>query len=119
MRIGIVGGGAAGLTTAWLLSDEHEVVLFEQQDRLGGHAHTIEVALAGERIAVDAGFEFFSGAMFPTFMRLLSVLGVPLHRYPITATLYSTDNRYVALLPPLRNGRVVWPTMGPRQIAVM
>ena len=119
MRIGIVGGGVAGLTAAWLLSDEHDVVLFEKQDRLGGHAHTIEVERAGERIAVEAGFEFFSGAMFPTFMRLLGLLAVPLYQYPITATLYTTDNRYVALLPPLRNGRVLWPTVGPRQLADM
>jgi len=43
MRIGVIGAGAAGLTTAWLLNDHHDVTLFEKQNRLGGHAHTIEV----------------------------------------------------------------------------
>jgi predicted NAD/FAD-binding protein len=119
MRIGILGAGVAGLTAAWLLGDEHDVTLFEKQDRLGGHAHTIDVTLAGERVAVDAGAEFFSAAMFPTFLRLLNLLGVPLHQYPISATLYTVDNRYVALLPPLRDGRVIWPALGPRQIADM
>src|SRR5258707_12412965 len=112
MRIGILGAGVAGLTAAWLLSDEHEVTVFEKQDRLGGHAHTIEVELAGERVAVDAGAEFFSAAMFPTFLRLLKLLAVPLHQYPITATLYTADNRYIALLPPLRDGRGILPALG-------
>src|SRR5258706_13782657 len=102
MRIGIVGAGGAGLTAAWLLSETHEVTLFEKQDRLGGHAHTLEVELAGERVAVDMGAEFFSRAMFPTFTRLLKLLDAPLHQYPITATAYPLDNRYGALLQPLR-----------------
>jgi len=116
MRIGIVGAGGAGLTAAWLLSEEHQVTLFEKQDRLGGHAHTIEVEQAGERVAVDTGAEFFSQAMFPTFTRLLNLLAVPLHHYPMTATMYTVDNRYVALLPPLRNGQMIWPALGPRQL---
>ena len=33
MRIGIIGGGAAGLATAWLLERDHEVTLFEKDDR--------------------------------------------------------------------------------------
>jgi len=116
MRIGIVGAGGAGLTAAWLLSEEHDVMLFEKQDRLGGHAHTIEVEQAGERVAVDTGAEFFSRAMFPTFTRLLNLLAIPLHQYPMTATIYTVDNHYVALLPPLRNGRLIWAALGPRQI---
>ena len=59
MKIGIVGGGAAGLTSAWLLGDQHEVTLFEADDRLGGHAHTIEIETDGQRLEVDAGFQFF------------------------------------------------------------
>ena len=40
MKVGIIGGGIAGLAAAWLLDEEHEVTLFEKRDRLGGHAHT-------------------------------------------------------------------------------
>lgn len=60
MRIAIVGGGGAGLTTAWLLEGEHQVTLYEKQDRLGGHAHTINLEVAGEQVSIDAGFEFIS-----------------------------------------------------------
>lgn len=36
MRIGIIGAGAAGLAAASVLKSEHDLVVFEQQDQLGG-----------------------------------------------------------------------------------
>ena len=117
MRIGIIGGGAAGLTTAYLLNDQHAVTLFEASDRLGGHAHTVNVDHEGECIALDAGFEFFSERMYPCFNRLLSLLHVPLTHYPLTATFYRTDRRDVTLLPPLHDGRPVAAGFTPRALA--
>jgi predicted NAD/FAD-binding protein len=119
MRIGIIGGGAAGLTTAWLLNNHHEVTLFERQNRLGGHAHTIEIERDGERIGIDAGFEFFSDVMFPTFRRLLSILDVTLKQYPLTVTFYTVDNRKLSMLPPVRNGTIVWSALKPWPLSQM
>ncbi len=60
MRIGIIGAGGAGLTAAWLLEQDHDVTLFEAEERLGGHAHTIDIDGArASGSAVDAGFQFF------------------------------------------------------------
>jgi thioredoxin reductase len=36
MRIGIVGAGAAGLAAASVLKIEHDIVVFEQEEKLGG-----------------------------------------------------------------------------------
>jgi len=47
MRIGIIGGGAAGLAAAWLLEHDHDVTHFEKDDRLGGHAHTVDIEVDG------------------------------------------------------------------------
>ncbi len=47
MKVAIIGGGGVGLTTAWLLDGSHAVTLYEKQDRLGGHAHTITLDLEG------------------------------------------------------------------------
>ena len=40
----VVGSGVAGLTAAYLLQRTHDVTLFETDDRLGGHAHTHDIA---------------------------------------------------------------------------
>ena len=115
MRIGIIGGGGAGLTAAWLLEEEHDVTLYERATRLGGHAWTIPVEVAGQTFPMDVGFEFFSANMFPTFERLLRRLDVPLRPYAASVTLYSRER--VRVLPPSRAGRLYWPGLGPRPLA--
>lgn len=60
LKIGIVGAGASGLATAWLLDENHEITLFEKEDRLGGHVCTIPVTKNGKTVPVEAGVEFFS-----------------------------------------------------------
>ncbi len=76
MRLAVVGSGIAGLGAAWLLSREHEVVLFEAEDRLGGHTHTHEIEQAGKNFAVDSGFIVFNPQNYPLLTRLFAELGV-------------------------------------------
>jgi predicted NAD/FAD-binding protein len=76
MRIAVVGSGIAGLGAAWLLSRQHEVVLYEREARLGGHTHTHQVELGGREYAVDTGFIVFNPRNYPLFNRLLDELGV-------------------------------------------
>ncbi len=119
MRIAIVGAGGAGLTAAWLLEGAHDVVLFEGEERLGGHADTVDVEWDGVPYSVDAGFEFFSASMFPTLTRLIEVLGVPLHRFPMTATLFTSDGRRSIVMPPLRRDGIAWSTFTPRTVTLL
>lgn len=76
MRIGIVGAGISGLGAAWLLSRAHEVVVYEAEDRIGGHTATIDVNVDGEHHAIDTGFIVFNDRTYPDFIRLLDELGV-------------------------------------------
>jgi predicted NAD/FAD-binding protein len=76
MRIAIIGSGIAGLTSAYLLSDEHEVVVYEAAERIGGHTHTVDVVWAGARYAVDTGFIVFNETTYPNFIALMKRLGV-------------------------------------------
>jgi predicted NAD/FAD-binding protein len=117
VKIGVIGAGGAGLVTAWLLQEHHDVTLFEKQDRLGGHAHTLEVEHHDNCIPMDAGFEFFFDSLYPTFNRLLELLAVKVRQYPGRVTVYSADQRKVNMLPPIQNGRPVWSAMKPAQIA--
>jgi predicted NAD/FAD-binding protein len=76
MRIGIVGGGIAGLTVAHHLQHEHDLTLFEGAGYAGGHTNTIDVEEAGTLVGVDTGFIVFNHRNYPGFTRLLSELGV-------------------------------------------
>ncbi|OGT54143.1 MAG: dehydrogenase [Gammaproteobacteria bacterium RIFCSPHIGHO2_12_FULL_63_22] len=76
MKIAIVGSGIAGLGAAWLLSRHHEVVLFEGQDRLGGHTHTHRVAQQGKEYSIDTGFIVFNPENYPLLTRMFDELGV-------------------------------------------
>lgn len=57
-RIAIVGSGVAGLAATWALNEysDHEVVLFESNDYVGGHTHTVNFTKDGMTTPVDSGF---------------------------------------------------------------
>jgi len=75
-RIAVVGSGIAGLSAAWLLSRDHAVSLFEANDYLGGHTHTVDVTLDGVTAPVDTGFLVFNERTYPNLIALFDHLGV-------------------------------------------
>ena len=76
MRIGVVGSGIAGAASAWLLSRQHQVTLFERSPHPGGHTRTIEVPFGRRTRPVDTGFIVYNTTTYPLFVRLLDELGV-------------------------------------------
>lgn len=76
MKIGVVGAGVSGLVAAYVLADHHDVTLFEQHPRPGGHTNTLCVRHEGRDLDVDTGFIVFNDRNYPNFTRLLSRLGV-------------------------------------------
>ncbi len=76
-KIAVIGAGVSGLSAAWLLSTAHQVVVYERDKRLGGHANTVSVEMAGKTYGVDAGFIVFNEPSYPNFTALLKSLGVP------------------------------------------
>lgn len=77
MRIAVVGTGIAGLGTAHLLGRRHEVVVYERDRRIGGHAHTHEVPSAQGPVAVDTGFIVYNERNYPLLTALFADLDVP------------------------------------------
>ena len=76
MRIALVGSGISGLSAAWLLSRRHDVVLYEADDRLGGHTDTHDVDVDGQALRVDTGFIVHNPIHYPLLTRLFDELGV-------------------------------------------
>jgi uncharacterized protein len=75
-RIAVIGAGIAGMSAAHLLSRKHEVHLFEKDDRLGGHTHTVTVDAPEGSLPVDTGFIVHNERNYPNFVRLMRELGV-------------------------------------------
>ena len=77
MRIAIVGTGIAGNVAAYKLRDGHEIAVFEANDYVGGHTHTVDVELGGRVWSIDTGFIVFNDWTYPNFVALLDELGIP------------------------------------------
>ena len=58
MKIAVVGSGISGLVTAYLLSPEHDVTVFEANASIGGHTHTVDVAAPDGDVAGHWGSNF-------------------------------------------------------------
>ena len=75
--VAVIGAGVSGLTAAYVLSQTHDVTLFEADDRLGGHAHTHTVPTSGGgEVRVDSGFIVHNERTYPHLLRLFRELDV-------------------------------------------
>lgn len=75
-KIAVVGSGIAGLSAAWLLSERHDVTLYEEAGRLGGHSNTVAVEVDGRPVEVDTGFIVFNEPAYPNLTAMFRHLGV-------------------------------------------
>lgn len=76
MKIAVIGAGISGLGAAYLLSQNHEVDVYEKEGRLGGHARTTQVQEEGKTFGVDTGFLVFNHETYPLLTKLFSKLDV-------------------------------------------
>ncbi|NKF49819.1 FAD-dependent oxidoreductase [Shewanella sp. WXL01] len=75
-KIAVVGSGIAGLTSAYLLSKQYDVTVFEANDYIGGHTATVDVEVDGKSYAIDTGFIVFNDRTYPRFQKLMAQIGV-------------------------------------------
>src|SRR6476659_6172964 len=76
MKVAVVGSGVSGLGAAYLLARAHDVHVFEQDGRAGGHANTV----MHDGLALDTGFLVHNGPNYPLLGRLFAELGVQTHQ---------------------------------------
>lgn len=76
-KVAVVGGGVAGIVTSWLLKEHHQVTLFEANEYLGGHTHTITIEDGPDAgTPVDTGFIVLNDRTYPNFIKFLGKLEV-------------------------------------------
>ncbi len=109
-RIAVIGGGASGLMSAWLLEAKHNITLYEASDRLGGHANTIEVRTDENSplVIIEAGAEFFNKPFYPSFFNLLNHFKIPVRPFTLVMTAYRTDNTDAIILPTYHDHQIEW-----------
>jgi predicted NAD/FAD-binding protein len=95
MRVAVLGGGVSGLATAWMLKDACDVVLYEREAWLGGHARTITV----HGVPAETGFKYMFDATHAGVLALIRLLGVRTRRVRTSASVRFADGTSVALPP--------------------
>lgn len=93
-KIAIIGSGISGLTCAYYLSPNHEITVYEADEYIGGHTHTIDIDHDGEQIGIDTGFIVFNDRTYPNFIRLMEEIGVD---YQPTEMSFSVRNDLIGL----------------------
>lgn len=81
VNVAVIGGGAAGLSAAWLLQrGGYNVTLFEAFESAGGHARTIPVPIRGNAhgatVPVDVGFMVYNNRTYPDLVSLFEMLDI-------------------------------------------
>jgi hypothetical protein len=87
LEIAVIGQGISGMSAAWLLSHAHRVTVYEAEDRLGGHSHTVQ---AGPT-PVDMGFIVYNELNYPNLVQLFRHLDVPTRRSEMTFSVSLDD----------------------------
>ncbi|PAX51036.1 FAD-dependent oxidoreductase [Brunnivagina elsteri] len=98
MKIAIIGGGASGMVTAYLLNkDGHSVTIFEKKSILGGHIQTINKNVKSPQTPSNL---FLEGGViefplkFYNFLNLMKELEVELEPVDIGSSLFFKDGRH-------------------------
>lgn len=98
MNIAIIGGGAAGLATAYLLNQQHAVWVFEKQPILGGNIRTLNKNVMGSpldpNVILDNGVIEFQRENFHHFHKLMVALNVPLEQGRTSSELFLANGQY-------------------------
>ncbi len=112
MKIAIIGGGASGMVTAYLLDrNEHHVTVFERQPILGGHIRTLNKNVPFSQsepgLFLEAGVLEFP-RKFQNFLALMEELGIELEPVEIGSALYLKDGNHFLSPEVIRKNFTGW-----------
>lgn len=95
MKIAVIGSGISGLSAARYLSRQHQVTVYEQDARVGGHTNTITVPAAdGGTVHVDTGWIVYNGINYPNLTGLFAELDVATRNTQMSFSVSLGDGAY-------------------------
>ncbi|MGI9542755.1 MAG: NAD(P)/FAD-dependent oxidoreductase [Cyclobacteriaceae bacterium] len=77
-KLAILGTGIAGMGCAHFLQHHYDLTLFEKNDYIGGHTHTVKVKEGEREVPIDTGFIVCNPINYPNLWQLFEELEVPL-----------------------------------------
>jgi uncharacterized protein len=95
LNIAIAGGGVAGIVAAYLLQQRHQVTLFEKNNYVGGHTHTVSIPDRPDAgTMVDTGFIVHNDRTYPNFIKFIGQLGVERVKCPMSFSYFDRRTRF-------------------------
>jgi predicted NAD/FAD-binding protein len=73
LNIAVIGSGISGISSAFILSKNHNVSLFEKNNYIGGHTNTVTT---DENVRVDTGFIVMNDKTYPNLTAFLDKLKI-------------------------------------------
>lgn len=90
LRVAVIGVGVAGLVAARTLALAGvDVVIYEKEDNVGGHARTVYV----DGIALDLGFMVFNRVTYPNMLTLFEELDVEVEESDMSFSISMDEGR--------------------------
>lgn len=95
MKIAIIGSGISGLTCAYYLQKAGiDITVFEKNNYIGGHSHTVKVKNGVDEHAVDTGFIVFNKNTYPNFTSLLNEINVEIQPTDMSFSVFAPENNF-------------------------
>ena len=93
-KLTILGGGVAGVVSAYYLQDYFDITILEANDYLGGHTNTILVDDNGNEIGIDTGFIVLNDQTYPNLHKFFNDLQVAVRYTDMSFSFYSEKSNF-------------------------
>ena len=93
-KVAIIGSGISGLYTAYKLSQNNVVTLYEKENYIGGHTRTINVTENKRKIPIDTGFIVYNLINYPNFSEMLKELKVKSFKSNMSFAISGINDEY-------------------------
>lgn len=93
----IAGTGIAGMSAAYILQKHgHDVTVYEANEYVGGHTHTVYVddEFYGKGLPIDSGFIVFNELTYPNLIKLFKELNVPYQSTDMSFAVSSKNGKF-------------------------